>query len=93
MIGISPTLNRKISDKLLKTAKDLNLTYQTEVMASSTGTNADAVTLTKSGIKTGLVSIPIRNMHTPCEVLDLSDILSTCDILENYIRSGGIKDE
>ena len=93
MIGISPTLNRKISDKLLKTAEELNLTYQTEVMASSTGTNADALTLTKSGIKTGLVSIPIRNMHTPCEVLDLSDILSTCDILENYIRTGGIKDE
>lgn len=93
MIGISPVLNRKISDKLSFLAQKSEIPYQSEVMASSTGTNADVISITKSGIKTGLLSVPIRNMHTPAEVLDLSDIKSTCDILESYIRSGGIKDE
>ena len=71
-------------------AKKNNIPYQTEVMSSATGTNADVISLTKSGIRTGLVSIPIRNMHTPSEVVSLDDIKSTSEILEKYILAGGL---
>ncbi len=93
MIGISPVLNRSISNKLINIAKCNEIKYQTEVMGGKTSTNADVISITKGGVKTGLVSIPLRNMHTDCEVLDLTDIESVCDILEQYIMAGGVKND
>ncbi len=89
MIGISPILNRKISDKLTAIAKEKGIPHQFEVMGGTTGTDADVITLTKTGIPCGLLSIPLRNMHTPAEVVDLEDIDSVCDILEKYVLLGG----
>jgi endoglucanase len=90
MIGISPTLNKKITDKLLKIAKDKNIKNQREVMGGATGTNADVISVTKDGIPTGLLSIPLRYMHTPVEVVSAKDVESVSDILYNYVMSGGI---
>ena len=89
MIGYSPVLERKISKKLTRLAQDHKIPYQIEVMDGHTGTNADAVSLVGNGIPTGLVSIPLRNMHTDVETVDLSDLKSVCDLIEHYIRAGG----
>ena len=93
MLGISPVLCRDISDKLISISKENKLKYQTEVMGGRTSTNADVISVSKCGVKTGLISIPLRNMHTPNEVVDLEDIKSVCDILEKYIMSGGVKND
>ena len=85
MIGISPTLSKEMSDKFIEISKEKSISYQLETMSGRTGTNADVISLSKSGVKTGLISIPLRNMHTSCEVVDLADLNSVCDILENYI--------
>lgn len=87
MIGISPVLDRAISNKLIKIAKEKGIPYQLEVMGRSTGTDADIISVTKSGVKTALVSIPLRNMHSDCEIISLSDVSSVCDLLENYIKA------
>lgn len=92
MIGVAPVLDKAISNKLIDTAKANNIAHQIEVMGSRTGTNGDVISVSKGGVKTGLVSIPIRNMHTDTEVLDIKDIESVCDILEKYILSGGVMD-
>ncbi len=89
MIGVSPILDRKITNKLISVADTNNIPYQLEVMGGKTGTDADVISVSKSGIPTGLVSIPLRNMHTPQEVIDLADVDSVCDILEKYILGGG----
>lgn len=89
MIGISPILNKKMTDKLTKIAKDKNIPHQFEVMGGKTGTDADVISVSKSGIPSALLSIPLRNMHTPIEVIDTNDLLSVCDLLENYILGGG----
>ncbi len=89
MIGISPVLNRKISGKLTLIVKENNIPHQFEVMGGATGTDADVISVSKGGIPCGLVSIPLRNMHTPAEVVDLTDLDSVCDILEAYILTGG----
>ena len=86
MIGISPTLNRDMADKLIKAAKEKNIPYQAEVMRGRTGTDADNITLTKGGVKTALISIPQRYMHTPCEILDIEDIRHTGELLAEYIK-------
>lgn len=90
MIGFSPVLDKKISSRLLEIAEHNGFRYQTEVMGGSTGTDADVISLSRSGVRTGLVSIPIRNMHTDCETADIADIESVCDILEKYISEGGV---
>lgn len=90
MIGISPVLDKALTQRLQNIAKENNIPFQCEVMGGNTGTNADVISITKSGVKTGLISIPLRNMHTSVEVVDLEDIISVCDILEKYILSGGI---
>lgn len=90
MIGISPVLDIAISKKLTDIAENNKIKYQTEVMGKSTGTNSDVISVTKTGVKTGLLSIPLRNMHTDAEIIDLDDLISVCDILEKYILSGGI---
>ncbi len=93
MIGISPVLDRKIFNTLKTTATLHGIKYQTEVMGGRTSTNADAISLTAGGIKTGLISIPIRNMHTDVETVRIDDMLSVCDIIENYILSGGVMND
>lgn len=85
MIGIAPSLNREISDKLIETAKQAQLPYQLEIMAGETSTDADAIGVTGAGVKTGLVSIPIRYMHTPIETVVISDIEAVGRLLAEYI--------
>lgn len=90
MIGVSPTLDKGISNALIKTAKDDDISYSVEVMGSKTGTNADMISLTKEGVRTCTLSIPLRNMHSPAEILDLNDLESVCSIICAYIMSGGV---
>lgn len=90
MIGFSPVLDREISSRLAEIAEHNGFRYQTEVMGGSTGTDADVISLSRTGVRTGLISIPIRNMHTDCETADIKDIESVCDILEKYLLEGGV---
>lgn len=86
MIGFSPILSRGISASLRRLAKERKIAFQCEIMGETTGTDADVISLTQSGIPCGLLSIPIRNMHTDCEILSLSDLTATVDLLEAYIE-------
>jgi putative aminopeptidase FrvX len=89
MICISPILNRKMSDKLIEIAENSEIPYQLEPISGTTGTNADNITVTKSGIKTSVVSIPQRYMHTPNEVISLDDVENTAKLICEYIKCGG----
>lgn len=93
MIGFAPTLDGKISNKLTNIAKESGVKYQTEVMGGRTGTNADVIGVSGSGVKTCTVSIPLRNMHTEVEVLSISDLNSVCGLLCAYILSGGVQND
>lgn len=88
MIGISPILDKAISKKLASIAEANNMPYQTEVIGGRTGTNGDVISVSKGGVKTALVSIPLRNMHSDVEIIDIKDIESVCDLLEKYILGG-----
>ncbi len=90
MIGFSPVLDSAISERFTELAKSENIKYQTEVMGSKTGTNADMISINREGVRCGLLSIPLRNMHTEVEIIDLADLQSTCDLLYAYIMSGGV---
>ena len=90
MIGISPTLSKSISDCLMQIAKENRIPYQLEVMGGSTGTNADEISNARGGIPSGVVSIPLRNMHTHAEIIDWQDVESTASLLAAYVEKGGV---
>jgi endoglucanase len=86
MIGISPSLSRVVSNQLIAAAKENEIPWQPEVMAGTTGTNADQFSVTRGGIQACTVSIPLRYMHTPTEVIALSDVEQTGKLLAAYLR-------
>lgn len=87
MICISPVLSRKMSYRLISTAKEKNIPYQIEVTGGLTGTNGDKISVTRSGIPTAVVSIPQRNMHTGAEIVSIDDIESIAQLIYEYIRT------
>ena len=86
MIGISPCLSRDISDRLISTARVVEIPYQIEVMNGSTGTNADRYSVNREGAKTCTISIPLRNMHTPAEVIDLRDVRAAAELIAEFVK-------
>jgi putative aminopeptidase FrvX len=69
-----PNINPKVYEDLLKAAKKAKIPYQLEADPRPTGTDARALQMARGGVATGLVSIPLRYMHTPSEVVDLEDV-------------------
>lgn len=86
MIGFAPILDRSMSNTMVDIAKECNIPYQIEVMNGETGTNADRFSVTRSGVKCVTVSIPLRYMHTPVEVIDLKDIDYSAKLIVEYIK-------
>jgi endoglucanase len=88
MIGVSPSLDKNIANELKALAKDRNIPYQLEIMGGSTGTDADSVCVSHGGIRTGLISIPEKYMHTPVEVVDTEDIMAVGRLMAAFVAGG-----
>ena len=71
---------------LTQAARAENISYQVDVTAGATPTDANALQLNRSGMAAGLLSVPLRYMHTPCEVLSLKDVEDTARLLAAYCR-------
>lgn len=90
MIGYSALLDKKLCDTMVRLAKEQNIPYQYDVMGGrSTGTNADEIFTARRGVRTGLLSIPQRYMHTPVEVVAIEDIKAVGTLLAAVIREAG----
>jgi putative aminopeptidase FrvX len=68
------TLDHTLFELLVQVAESAGIPHTIEASARATGTDADAVHLSRGGVPTGLVSIPIRYMHSPVELVQLSDV-------------------
>lgn len=86
-IGVGPNFDRRLSDMLISLAKDKGIDYTVEVCAGESGTNAWPLQVSRSGITTCLLSIPLRYMHTPCEVLAEHDLDATARLAAEFIRA------
>ena len=89
MIGYAPLLDYDMSRRLTEIAEKNGISNQTEVMGRNTGTNCDEIQVAGKGVKTALLSIPLRNMHTAIEVCDLEDIENTARLMADYIIERG----
>lgn len=87
MIGFSPILDTDMSRALVKIAEEVQIPYQKEVMGGGkTGTNADVISVCACGVKTALLSIPLKYMHSPSEVVDVRDIEAVSALICAYIK-------
>ncbi len=68
------TLNQRLFELLLRDRRAEKIPFTVEASARATGTDADAVHLSRGGVPTALVSIPIRYMHSPVELVQLDDV-------------------
>ncbi len=85
MIARSPILQREVSDTLKALAEKHGIPHTVEVLGRHTGTDADVAVTVGAGVKTGLVSIPLKNMHTAAEIAQLSDIEAVADLMAAYV--------
>jgi tetrahedral aminopeptidase len=91
-IGRGPVIARganispRVFDLLVASAQAEKIPYQVEAAPRGTGTDANAMQISRAGMATGLVSVPLRYMHTPCEVLSLADLENACRLCAAFAR-------
>lgn len=82
-----PNINRKVFARLVEVAKKNEIPYQVAASGIGTGTNANVIQLSRGGVATGLVGLPLRYMHNPCEMLALSDLENAVRLLTAFVES------
>jgi endoglucanase len=82
-----PNINPVIFETIVAAAEANDIPYQLEADPRPTGTDARAIQVAQAGIATGLLSIPLRYMHTPSEMVDLEDIEHTVQLLVAVSKS------
>ena len=83
----STIASHKINQRLVKNAKLKNLSYQFKKPRIGGGTNAGKIHLTKSGIPSGIVSVPCKYLHSPITYANIDDALGAVDLLEAFLKN------
>ena len=73
-ISRGPSIHPRVFELLYETAEAEDIPFAVEVSRGTTSTDADAVYLSRRGVATGVVSVPLRYMHSPVELADPEDI-------------------
>ncbi len=82
-----PNINPVIEECLLKVARQKKIPHQVIAAARDTGTDANAMQLSRGGIATALISIPNRYMHTPVEVISTKDLSYAIKLIVEFIAA------
>ena len=85
VIARGPNINPEVFNRLVAAAQESNINYQIEAEPSVTGTDARSIQVARAGIPCGLVSVPLRYMHTPTEVIALSDLEDAVKLIAQFV--------
>lgn len=91
-IGVGPNMSRNITGTLFDISKEKGIACQTEVMGGSSGTNGWVIQVSREGVSTAVVSLPLKYMHTPVETVDLADAQAIVSLVSEYARVCGRED-
>ncbi len=86
-LSLGAALHPAVNNKLIELAKKLDIPVQIEIAPSGTGTDADAIHASKYGTATAVIGIPNRYMHSPNEVVSLSDLDKAVQLLIEFLKS------
>jgi putative aminopeptidase FrvX len=81
-----PSIHPGVFELLYETAEQEQIPCTVEVSRGHTNTDADAIYLSREGVATGVVSIPLRYMHTPVETVQLDDVEAAVQLLVAFAR-------
>jgi len=87
VIGRGPNLNPLVVERLIEVAEKLGIPYQIQCEARPTGTDARAIQMAGPGVACGLLSLPLRYMHTPGEIVDIAVVEQCVQLLEGFAKS------
>lgn len=91
-IDLSSICTRKTTKSIMKHLTENKIPYQVSCEPRATSTNADSLSISSLGFPTVLMSIPLKSMHTPSEIVNLSDIKSLADIVASIACNASIID-
>jgi endoglucanase len=86
IIARGPNINPLVYDQMVEAAESLGIPYQIGAESRPTGTDARAIQMAGPGVACGLLSIPLRYMHTPGEVVDLNVVEQSVQLLVEFAR-------
>lgn len=86
VLPVGSDLTPSIQNKIKQVAEKLEVEYQSMALSGFSGTDINAVQISREGCATGLVAIPCRYMHSPVEIVSLSDIDNTAKILATFCK-------
>lgn len=87
VIPLGPNMNKALGQSFIDIANTKNVQYQIEVIAKPTGTDAKMIQVAGKGVTTGLLCIPCRYMHTPNEIVSLTDADNAITLLSEYLQN------
>jgi endoglucanase len=85
VIARGANINPIVFELLVKAAEKAKVKYQIGAEPRGTGTDANAIQLSRGGKAAALLSVPLRYMHTPTEVLSLSDLEAAVRLLTRFV--------
>jgi endoglucanase len=86
VIARGTTLHPRVFELLYEAGEAESIPFTVESLGRGTGTDADAIHLSRAGIPTGLVSVPCRYMHSPVEMVALEDIDAAARLIASFAR-------
>jgi putative aminopeptidase FrvX len=84
VLGRGATLDPQVFELLHATALESEIPFTVQASSRYTGTDADAIHLARGGIPTGVVSIPLRYMHSPVEMVQFEDVENTAKLIAAF---------
>lgn len=85
----SPIVAKALNDRMTECADRIGIKTQREAASRLSYTDADQIHFTNQGVPIVLVSIPLRNMHTPGEVADMKDVENCIELIAEFLTTYG----
>lgn len=85
VVAFGAAARSSVGAQLVQVARKHDIAIQLEACGRQTGTDTDDIAIAGDGVVCGLVMIPTRYMHTPCEMFDLRDVAATVELISCWI--------
>jgi putative aminopeptidase FrvX len=87
VLAVAPSVHKVLLNQIKKVAHRSGIPYQLVAISRETGTDADAIALSRGGICSALISPPLRYMHTPVEMVNIEDVENCIRLMVETLRS------
>ena len=87
MLSRGAVSNHRLLEGLAAAAERSGIDVQWQAAPSTTGTDADSIFTTRSGVATAVVSLPNRYMHSPNQIVDMADLDAASEVIAEYLST------